>query len=133
MFRFVKAKEAREKFSEANDCSVIATSIAARVPYNEAHAALRAQGRPNRRGSTVSQLLRALESLGCSLEEIDNPRQPNGSRYTMKTVGRLARRGYYIVLVRRHVAAVVNGDVEDWSTDHKHRVLKVWKVTKKRG
>ena len=133
MERFDRVKKARERFGETNDCSVIATSIAARVPYNVAHAALKAQGRNNRNGTTPARMLKALEALGCEWEQVTDPRQANGSRYTMKTIGQACRRGFYIVLVNGHVAAVVNGQVEDWTNDRRHHVRAYWKVTVPKG
>jgi hypothetical protein len=133
MNKFTTVAAASNKMGESNDCSVKAVSIACRVPYNKAHDALKAEGRQTRRGARPTQILRSVEALGCVHEGIINPRQPNGSRYTMSTIGKLCKRGYWMALVNGHIAAVVNGQVEDWTEGRRHQVLAVWKVSVPRG
>lgn len=116
------------------DCGVKAVSIACRVPYDKAHDACRLAGRKNCHGMWESELLKAIRITGCTHEEIDwVPRQKNGSRYTTKTIGQKYPKGFYIVWVRGHILAMVDGKVLDWTDGRKHRVVKVWKITAPRG
>ena len=119
--------------NEINDCGVKACAITARVPYEAAWVACRREGRRDRHGMRLFALIDAIKSLGCNVEEIPTPRQPNGSGYTCKTIGKALKRGYYLVYVNKHFLAVVNGQVQDWSYDTNKRVKFVFKVTVPRG
>lgn len=133
MGKYSAIRKASDKRGERNDCAVVAVSIAGRVPYNKAHDALRLAGRKNRKGTQRWQTKAALETIGCTYEVTEAPRQPNGSRYTAKTIGNGFKRGFYLVFYRGHVAAMVNGKIEDWTDDRNHRVQEVWKITVPRG
>jgi len=133
MEKYKKAMVAHSKAGEHNDCSVIATSIACRVPYNAAHSAMKMAGRRSGRSAKITQMITAMRYLGCELELVSQPKQPNGSSYTMTTIGKLCKRGYWVAYVNGHVAAVVNGQVEDWSAGTRRKVQAVWKVTVPRG
>lgn len=119
------------KMRESGDCTVKALALAAKIPYIEAHTALSLRGRKYRRGcSTAVQVVQAASDLGYKMEYIPNLIQPNGSRYTPKTIGRVLAKGRYIVRSQGHAFAVVNGNVLDWTNGRKHRILEAWKVTK---
>lgn len=124
---------ASDRHEESNDCSVKAIAIAARVPYKTAHQVLSRLGRRPHQGVVLSTIYTALRYLGVEIERHLAPRQKNGSRYTMSTIGKYCRRGYWIALTCDHAAAIVNGEVEDWTESRRHRVLAVIKVTVPRG
>lgn len=132
MRKYLEARNESIRMREHNDCAVIAVSIAARVPYKRAHAALRDAGRRDRAGTYWYQSEKALRALGCTLEVIE-PRKRDGGQYTMKTIGGAYKRGYYMIRVRGHVAAMVNGEVLDWSEGRRHRVNQIVRVTVPRG
>lgn len=136
MRRFRKARTAGNNLREHNDCSVIAASILCRVTYAKAHEACRQQGRKDRKGVYTHQLLNAIQSLGCKVEHYKpygkELRQPSGSKYTAKTIGKRLTKGYYLCVVNGHFFSVVNGDVEDWTRDTKTQVRKVYKITRPR-
>lgn len=134
---------------ERNDCGVIAVSIATRRPYKEAHALLARHGRPFRKGSPFSAINKSLIALGAKLQGDANtsparpskyfprnhvvgtyvyPKQPNGSQYTMKTIGKAFPKGTYLVYNSRHVAAMIDGRIHDWSEDRAKRVTMIQKV-----
>lgn len=134
MDKFEKACRASERLGEANDCTVKAISIAGRVPYNVAYDACKAEGRRYRCGMYPTQWKRAILRVGCAYIEVaKNPLQRNGSRYTVKTIGQKYPQGYYIVKVRGHALAMVNGQVLDWTEGRKHRVQEVIKVIVPKG
>jgi len=130
--KYDRAKKQRMA-GETNDCSVIAASIAGRVPYNVAHAALKAQGRKARGGAYLGWTKNALKGMGCRVERVEAGKQPNGSRWTATSIGRKFPKGYYLVSYRGHIAAMVNGVVEDWTEGRRHVVESVWQVTVPRG
>lgn len=130
--KYEQAKAGRYA-GERNDCTVIAVSIACRVPYNKAHAALGSYGRKRGRGANSTQWLGACRYLGCQWEQVNVGTQPNGSGWTGCTIGRRFPRGYYLVRFRGHLAAMVNGKVEDWTDGKRNRVIDVYRVTVPRG
>ena len=121
---FQKVKTAQVANRETNDCSVKAVSIACDVSYSVAHKALRLQGRPNGKGVNMLQIIRAVVSIGYSMERVVFRAK------TVATIGRDSNlyNGYYIANVRGHVAAVVNGKVEDWTDGRRHKLLAVYKI-----
>lgn len=121
------------KMGETNDCSVKAVSIACRVPYNVAHDVLRKMGRKHGRGVRMVQIGAAMLELDCTFGTEKHPRQSNGSRWTAASIGRGYPRGYFIVEFRGHVAAMINGVVQDWTDGRRHQVTGVYRVTVPRG
>lgn len=122
---YSKAKTISANHNERNDCSVKAVAIACDVPYKVAHKAFAKVGRINRKGVSLSQIDNAIKSLGFKWEAVPH------SAKTMTTLDKdvAVQSGHYIANVRGHVAAVVNGKVEDWSEGRRNRLLTVFKVT----
>jgi len=124
---------------QKRDCSVVAVAIAGRVSYQKAEAALTQAGKRINGGAYDHEIRNALIFLGCEVTVVRDTHgspflsQPNDSRYTMSTIGKLCKRGYYVAFVRGHVAAVVNGEVEDWTDGRRHQVYMAYKVTVPKG
>ncbi|MCH9712597.1 MAG: hypothetical protein K0U20_08255 [Proteobacteria bacterium] len=122
-----------QKFSnETNDCSVVALSIACDISYADAHAALAARGRPARRGAYTHQSIDAAKDLGYTVHELEGDELVNpetGCGYTATTIGQLCKKGRFMVQVHRHIFAVVDGQVQDWTKGRRHRVKRVMEVT----
>jgi hypothetical protein len=75
----------------------------------------------------VPAMEKAARDLGYSLRVMDR------SEYRAKTMITAARdpnlaKGRYICMVRGHVAAVVDGQVIDWSDGRRHQVKEVYEV-----
>jgi hypothetical protein len=134
MKRYLKSESSRvrKETKETNDCSVIATSIVCRTSYKDAHEICRIHGRKPRCGIYEDQILEGVKALGFDVVPVKNLLQKNGSQYTPKTIGNKLKRGYYICMTHGHVFAVVNGDVEDWAHDRRHRIYAAYKVIRKR-
>jgi hypothetical protein len=47
---------------------------------------------------------------------------------TVVTAARVLRRGKYLVRIRRHVLAIVDGQVHDWTDGRQHRVQQVFEI-----
>jgi len=118
--------------AERNDCTVKAVSIACQIPYSEAHTYLGRLGR--RRGCGwyemdhwrgmrhVSGYVDNLHKLGIEYEKVE---------VRSKTVSQIVREltsGHYLVKVRGHVLALVDGKVEDWTEGRRHHVKSVYKI-----
>ena len=122
---YIKSKEISQRMCETNDCAVKAIAIACDVPYRVAHKALELQGRKKRGGSALSWIHNAIKGLGFEINAVDT---------TAKTITSLPRdrqhnQGYYIALVSGHVAAMVDGQVEDWSEGRRNRIKVLYKIT----
>jgi hypothetical protein len=122
---------------EANDCSVCAVSVACQIPYKEAHEYLRSLGRPKGRGwywrthlrgqRLISGYVDNLKRIGFEHEQIEFKSK------TVATIGKELREGHYLVHVKGHVLALVNGKVEDWSEGRRHRILNVVRIKNPRN
>ena len=131
--KFYERAKKQRLSGEHSDCSVIATSIVCRVPYNHAHKALASQGRRCGGGAYLSWTLSAARGLGCKVDSIPFGKQKNGSGWTAASIGKRFPRGYYLVSMKGHIAALVNGEMQDWTDGRRHRVLSVYKVTVPKG
>lgn len=126
---------------ETNDCTVRALAAATGESYEDAHAALAKHGRPYRKGPkalgnrlngritiTCPALEKAARDLGYDFRIMEP------SEYSAKTMVTAARdrklaKGHYICMVRGHVAAVVNGEVIDWTDGRRHQIKEVYQIT----
>lgn len=113
--------------NETNDCSVRAIAAAGFTGYTEAHDAMANRGRKHRRGAYLPDIIKAAEDLGMAPRKIRDY-----SARTMTTAARDRRlaRGQFLVFTRSHVAAVVDGDVVDWTDGRRHRITSVYQVNK---
>jgi len=121
--------ESSEARGETNDCTVRALTVVTGLPYDVCHAQLAKQGRKPRKGCHwYIEGPKAAEALGCKM------RRMHRSEFTAKTMITAARdrklaTGRYAVLVRGHVAGMIDGDVVDWSDGRRHRIQAVYEVT----
>lgn len=143
-YQRVKKANYRKTMTERQDCTVIALAILCRIGYKEAHDKMAEKGRAKSRGTTSDHIISCAEDLGFTVTEVTGKYgysnssiasicQPNGCKYTPKTIGSRLKKGYYLCLVRGHVFSVVNGIVEDWTNGRKHQVFKAYKFTRSRG
>lgn len=132
-----------ERFAhEENDCTVRALANASGMPYKLAHKILAKAGRKERHGMLTDQYSPVYERLGFTLESIHGTTR--GARYLSHKTGRapqpgitldnlLNRLGYgrYIIKIRGHVLAVVDGKVLDYGHNAAgSRVQAVYKLAK---
>lgn len=114
-----KTLQAKSKqYGENNDCSVIALAMVYDLTYEESHTICHKLGR-RARGSFAT--IKAVRQLGRH-SSIIAPKQPNGSRYTVKTIASTVPVGKYLVWTSGHILACINGTIYDWTEDRKHRV-----------
>lgn len=121
----------RGQFRETNDCAVKALALATGESYEMAHYALECVGRLPRRGTSMQRIRAAAESLGYTWETVDH------DNYSARTPVTLERewqkrgiRGGFIVEFVGHVAAIVDGEVLDWTQGRRHRIWDIHKVTR---
>ena len=127
MIDFKEVKVRSSKMRERNDCAVKALAIAAEKPYEEVHALFKRLGRKNRRGTPLYTIVRAAREYSPNVLYTDI-RKPCGGKYTARTIGEALPKGKYILHYNGHVAAMVDGMVEDWTDGRCHRVIAVIKL-----
>ena len=107
---------------ERNDCAVKAVAVTTQTPYEEVHALFKALGRRDR-GRTMDWVtVQAVLKLGYTRI----PREVDGK--TIRTAAPKLTNGRYLVFVRGHVLAVVDGKTEDWSDGRLNRIKCVYEV-----
>jgi hypothetical protein len=120
---------ASKAHGEHNDCTVMALTAATGCSYDDCHAALQQAGRKNRRGCQFPTIgKRAAKSLGFLMEELDYRDYSAKTMITAERDRRLAT-GKYVIRVRGHVAALVDGKVVDWSAGRRHRINNIYTFT----
>lgn len=139
-YRSLRSEGLRD--AETNDCSVIALMKVTGVSYEVAHTALAAAGRKNRRGAFTAQTVKAAVALGFKV----TPHQPSEfiSRYpgvhsSLRTITSHHPHRFnkvwadgknYLMTVRGHVFATINGTVEDWAKQRCKRVVSIYEISK---
>ncbi len=114
---------------EHRDCTVKALTAATGLSYDECHKALADTGRKPRKGCHwYIQGPIAANALGFNMRRLDR------SEYRCKTMitaakDRALRSGRFVVQVKRHVAAVVDGNVVDWSEGTRRRIEDIYECT----
>ena len=131
------AKIARS-FNETNDCHVRAMANGLGINYRQAHAYHKKLGRKNRRGTNwkISKQFQADygkkayivdkyygDVVSCSVEHCSVPNAP-------KTINQLTKderfsKGAYVVYVRGHAAAMVDGKMQDWMRENRRQRVKL--------
>lgn len=127
IMNYLKTKSYAIAKGETNDCAVKAISIACDVPYHVAHKAAAVYGRIARKGTYMSTTQATVSALGFSMVAVDSTAR------TVKSLDRdpAVQKGHYMALVSRHILAVIDGKVEDWSEDTARRIKQVYKITPK--
>lgn len=102
-------KQANKKRDD-NYCTVIATSTVCEMSYNRAYKKLQRVGRKHRRGTWM--LYEVIRRQGYDMQEVANTKNMTVSKFA-----ELYPRGTYLLHVRAHVVAVVNGVINDHTSE----------------
>lgn len=109
--------------SEANDCAVRALANSIGLPYDAAHAELKAAGRPDRKGTPWNVCRQVYAKHGA------NERSFGFRRPTVAAIVREHQQGRYIVAVRGHVFALVDGVALDtFEPKPRQRVMSIFRM-----
>ena len=131
MTTYNECEHVSNSLNERNDCTVKALAITTSIGYSRAHKIMGIMGRRKGRGlyckggplDTVKRMSIAARLAG---RIVDSPDYPQG--YTMSSIGVRYPHGNYLIFTSGHVAALVNGTVQDWTKGRRHRVKYVIKV-----
>lgn len=121
--------KASRAHGEHNDCTVKALTAATGRTYDDCHKALAKQGRKNRRGCNFHTVgTRAAKDLGFLMETVDWRDYDAKTCISAERDRKLAK-GKFVLQVRGHVAAMVDGKVIDWTEGRRHRIRAVYAFT----
>ena len=102
-------KQASKKH-DYNCCTVIATATVCEMSYNRAHKKLERVGRKHRHGTFM--LYEVIRRQGYDMQEVENTRGMTVSKFA-----ELYQKGTYLLHVRAHVVAVVDGVINDHTSE----------------
>jgi hypothetical protein len=135
--------EMTKHHNELNDCSVKAVAVLAELPYGEALYLLNDRGRKPRHGTfngTACSPEVVLQTLGFKVTRVDpqeiiqtypKPRQRELQCITTYHPTKFAAQwpaGKFLLFVRGHVVAVVDGVIHDWTVGRSKQVFAVYRV-----
>lgn len=107
-----KYETEREALNENNDCAVRAVASATGKSYKETHATFRSFGRRSGRGSSLKMIGNSLTKLHTKEVEINSP------NCTVNQFVRQAKKGTFVLIVRRHAFALIDGVIYgNWEAD----------------
>lgn len=119
---------------ERNDCAVRAMSLVLNRPYSEVHQDLAARGRRDGRGTRNTIISDSMLVLTADVGQRAIESEWLHVRTKAPTLATFVRErphGRYLVLVRGHALAVIDGVVHDWTnggSGARSRVIKYWRV-----
>jgi hypothetical protein len=110
---------------ERNSCSVAAVAKAAGRTFAESYAAHEARGRRPRRRTKMHMTLGAARDFGLRVEPVEVK-----AWSTLRDVveNQLPARGRFLVRVRGHLLAVVDGTIYDYKAGPTRRVKEVYRI-----
>jgi len=116
-----------KEMREHNDCAVKAVTLVTGIHYVDVHGMMERLGRKRRKGTPDWITKEVLSQLGFMRIII-----PVTAK-TVRTLGRdfHKRKGTYLVWVRGHVLAMIDGVVQDWTDNRLHRIRRVELVVSK--
>ena len=114
------SKESK-KSKEANDCSVIAITIATGEKYKKVHGMLKALGRKDRSSTLLEHSFKVMKELA-DVETV----QPKSK--TLISLEKDFPTGTYIGYTRNHMFCLKEGLIEDWSRGRRFHVKGLLKI-----
>jgi hypothetical protein len=122
---FEYCQEESIDMGETNDCTVKALAIAGNIAYKKAHDYMRQAGRKMRRGLRTPSIEKGFNLAGFKLKRVG---------HTGKTVTTItqdcAKSKRYVAITARHILAITNGQVQDWTDGRRHRIETLFEVVK---
>lgn len=116
---------AKKYYKDSNFCSVVAVATVCNMSFGKARIKMEKAGRPHRKGAYQWHYHEVIKRRGFKLEPVYG-----FEGHHAKTMGKKLSSGTYLVSVRGHVLAIVDGVINDWSASRSHRVREVYRVTK---
>ena len=109
---------------ERLDCAVRAVAIAMDIPYAKAHALLRAHGRKLKQRTAVF-IISNVVTEHCPTAE---RRYYRPFKLTVANFAKLNAKGRYVLFIRGHFFAIVDGTVHSFKSHATARVIWAWEI-----
>lgn len=107
-------------------CAPLALALVTGSDPEETNNKLIAAGlRRHQRGMSTFNMIRYLDQENVLHEEVNRFAIRS---MTMTTVGRRFPTGIFLVFVRGHVAALIDGEVQDWTAGRRHKVIRMERI-----
>ena len=116
---------AKKYYKDSNFCSVVAVATVCNMSFGKARIKMEKAGRPHRKGALSDTFHNVIKNRGFDIEFV-----PGYWGHQVKTMGKKLGKGTYLVEIRNHVIAFVDGVCNDWSDGRCFKVICVHKVTK---
>jgi hypothetical protein len=114
---FEELMKVGEKYHrDTNFCTIIATATVCEMSFSKAYYKMKQQGRRDRRGAYQPQYFNVIKARG-----FDIKRFSFNSCTVHKVLKQLPSKGTFLINVSRHVIAVVDGVINDWSDEAYHK------------
>lgn len=143
------ARRVSSAMNESNDCAVVAITLATGVAYDIVHSILKKHGRKNRKGTNLYMMKACLIELGFNYrvwsvgERVavihQYPGQHKGlssitthhPRRFAKVWARQHKNLFFFTSSWRHVLAVKDGEVQDYTVNKAQRIEEIWEISRK--
>ena len=112
------------QIGERLDCAVRAIAIAMDIPYAKVHALLQAHGRKPKHRTAVFVVSNVVTEHCPTAER----RYHRPFKLTVANFAKLNAKGSYVVFIRGHFFALVDGTVHSFKGHDKARVLWAWEI-----
>lgn len=116
------------EFKEHNDCAVIALAIVLDTTYAKCHAFLKKNGRRNKRGTPYSVSEKAIKSM-IRYRYVKGP-YSNSNKKSLKKFCQDHPEGRFLVGVRGHALAVIDGVIHDHKEGLRRQVIRAYRIYK---
>lgn len=122
MNTFESLERISDKVGESKDCAVKALSIVCGESYSEIHYRFSKLGRKKGRATPNWMTWQVLNEFGFYRKRVEFKSK------TIRTLGGEIDDKTYLVQTNRHILAIKDGKVEDWTKGRLNRVLSVWEI-----
>lgn len=125
-FDYAYLRSVGNAMGETRDCAVIALAVVTGEGYPKIHEMLRKAGRRARCGTQWNHSRLVLKQLNLQAQEITHFYEGASIR---SIAPQLPDRGNFLIRTHKHLAAVKDGVIQDWSEEKKLYVQGIYKVT----
>lgn len=112
------------KCKEKKDCAVRAVTAVSNLPYEYVRRAFARNGRISGRGTPFPVIWKTLKELNLWVEA-----KPKPAKTVRSLKKSLPKKGRYLVFVRGHMLAAVDGQIIDWTDGRLHRITEYYEVS----
>ena len=111
---------------ERKDCAVRAVTAVSNLPYEYVHKVFAECGRKPKRGTPFHVTTKVLKKLNIWTDWM---KPPVGAKTICSLKKKLPKKGRFLVRVRGHILAAVDGNIVDWTEGRRHRIKEFYQVS----